>query len=119
MLFGLKYESRDDFLAIYSKAKRILYKLKKGNSVTVTDDVFFKDYFEMVIEAPELQTEVRGFLKDITKTYTEILDEFQTDYRVHAAEEDVCGVPGGSMTTSDLVRRATVDKVKSKKETDI
>ena len=81
LLVGLKYESRDNFLAFYSKAKGILYKLKKGNSMPVTDDVFLKAYFIMIIEAPELQTEVRSFLKDTTKLYMEILEGIHADYR--------------------------------------
>jgi len=74
-LFGLKYESRDNFLAFYSKAKGILHKPKKGNYIAVTANVFLKSYFAMVIEDPELQMEVRGFLKDTTKLYMEILEE--------------------------------------------
>ena len=54
LLTGLKYESRDNFLAFYSKLKGILYKLKKGDYVAVTDDVFLKAYFSMVIEGLEL-----------------------------------------------------------------
>ena len=44
VLFGLKCESRNDFLAFYSKANGILHKLKKGNSVAVTDNVFLQAY---------------------------------------------------------------------------
>ena len=52
MLFGLKFESRDDFLVFYLKAKGIFHKLKEGNLAAVTDDVFLKAYFAMVIESP-------------------------------------------------------------------
>ena len=51
----------------------MLHKLKKGDSVDVTDDVFLKVHFVMLIEAPELQTEVQGFLKDMTKSYMKIM----------------------------------------------
>ena len=50
-LFGLKYQSRDDFVAFYLKTKGILQKLRKVKSVEVTDNVFLKAYFSMVIEA--------------------------------------------------------------------
>ena len=53
-LFGLKCELHDDFLAFRSKAKGVLHKLKKHNSVSVTDGVFLEAYFSMIIEAPEL-----------------------------------------------------------------
>ena len=39
----------------------------------------------MVIEAPELQTEVRGFLKDRTKAYVKILEEIHADYRAQTS----------------------------------
>ena len=64
--------------------------------MVVTDVVFLKAYFEMVIEAPELQTEVRGFLKDATKSYTEIIENIYIDYWVHKTGEDIHGVPGGT-----------------------
>ena len=50
----MKCESRDDLSAFYSKDKGILYKLKKGNLVAVTGDLFLKAYFVMVIESAEL-----------------------------------------------------------------
>ena len=43
-LFGLKCESRNNFLSFYSKVKGILHKLKKEKSVAVTDNVFLKAY---------------------------------------------------------------------------
>ena len=73
----------------------------------------------MVIEAPEIQTEVRGFLKDPTKSYTEILEKIHADHRAQATSEDIRGLPGGSTTTSALARRTTVEKVKNKNETNI
>ena len=119
LLFGLKCESRDDFLSFYSKAKGILHKLKKDESGAVTDGVFLKAYFAMVIEAPEPQTEVLGFFNDTTKLYMEILEEIHADYRVQTTGEDILGVPGGSTTTSTLSRCTTVEKTKIKRETDV
>ena len=63
-LFGLKYQDRGDFPTFYSKLKGIIHQLKKGKSVAVTDGVFLKAYFTIVIESPKLQTEGRSFLKD-------------------------------------------------------
>ena len=63
VLFGLRYESRDNFLVFYCKTKDILHKLKKGNFVIVMDEVFLKAYLVMIIEAHELQTEVQSSFK--------------------------------------------------------
>ena len=87
--------------------------------MVVTDNIFLKAYFEMTIEAPALQTEIRGFLKDTTKSYTEILEEIHTNYRAQVTGEDIRGFPGGTTTTSALVKRATADIVKINRETDI
>ena len=73
----------------------------------------------MVIETPDIQAEVRGFLEDKIKTYTEIFEEIHANYRAQTAGEDIYGVLGGSMTTYALMRCATVDKVKSKRDIDI
>ena len=80
---------------------------------------FFKAYFEMVIEAPGLQTKVRGFLKDTTKNYTDILEEIHADYWAKKTGEDIRGVLGEIATSIALVRRGTVDKDKTKREADI
>ena len=87
--------------------------------MAVTDDVFVKAYFAMVIETPELQTEVPGFLKDTTKPHVELLEEIHTDYRAQTTGKDIRGVPGGYTTTSTLWRRTTVETTKSKRESDI
>ena len=92
-LFGLKCESRDIFLAFYSKSEGVFHKFTKGNLVAVTDVVFLKAYFTKVIEALELQTEVRGFLKDISRTYIEVLEDIRAEYRAQATGEDIRGVP--------------------------
>ena len=101
-LFNLKYKSRDDFLSVYFKAKRILHKLKKHDSVAVTDDVSLKAYFTMTIEAPELQTEVRGLLKDTDAFYSEILEIIHADYRAQTTGKDIRGASGVNTTTSTL-----------------
>ena len=71
-------------MAFYSKAKGVIHKLIKGNLVVVINDVFLKDYFAKVIEAPELQTEVRDFLKDTSKSYIEVLEDIHNNYRAQA-----------------------------------
>ena len=68
----------------------------------------------MVIEAPELKTEVRGFPKDSTKSYVEILENIHADYRAQTTGEDIRGVlGGGSLTNITLTRRGTVEKPKT------
>ena len=73
----------------------------------------------MVIEAPELQTEVQGLLKNTTKLYMEILEEIHADYRSQKAGEDIRGVLGDSTTASTLSRHMPVEKTKSKREIDV
>ena len=73
-LFGLTYEDRDDFLAFYLKYTGILYKLKKGDSVIIAGNVSIKAWLTMVIETKELQSEIRSFLKDPSKSYHEWLE---------------------------------------------
>ena len=70
----------------------------------------------MVIESPELQTEVREFLKDRTKSYTEILEEIHADYQVQTAGEDIQGVLGGATANITLTRRGIVKRSKTKRE---
>ena len=81
--------------------------------------MFLKAYFYMVIEAPELQTEVRSFLKDTTKTYMEILEVIHANCRGQTTGEDIRGVLGVPTTTSPLSRRTTVNATKSKRESDV
>ena len=86
-LFGLKCKNRDNFLAFYSKAKGVIYKLTKGNLVTVTNNVFLEAYYAKVIEAPKLQTDVWGFLKDTSLYYAEVLEYIYTNYRAQEMGE--------------------------------
>ena len=44
--------------------------------MVVTDNLFLKAYFAKVIDTPELQTKVQGFLKDTPKTYIEVLESY-------------------------------------------
>ena len=118
-LFGLKCESCDDFLSFYSKAKGVLHKLKKHDSVAVTDDIFLKAYFSMTIEAPELQTEVKRFLKDTDSLYSEILEIIHADYRAQTTGKDIIGASGVNTTTSPLSRRTTVEATKSKRDSEV
>ena len=107
-LFRLKCEDYGVFFTFYSKLKEIIHELKKGNSVAATDNIFLKAYFSMVIEAPELQSEVRNFLKGPTKTYSEILESIHDDCRAQTTGKDMKEVPRGSSTIS-IARRGTVD----------
>ena len=71
VLFGIKFDDCGDFLAFYKKLEGIIHKLKRGNFVAVTDDVFLKAYFTMGVKAFELQTEARSFLKYPLKLYAQ------------------------------------------------
>ena len=62
-VFGLRYESNYLFLSFYSKTKGLIHKLNTNKSISVIDFTFLKDYFEKLIAAPELQQEVKKFLK--------------------------------------------------------
>ena len=85
----------------------------------MTNNVFLKAYFAIVIEAPGLQTEVRVFLKDTTESYTETLEEIHADYRAQTTGEDIRGLACASMTTLTLLRRALADDPKTKREPDV
>jgi len=78
----MKCEDCDLFLSFYSKTKEIIHKLTKGNSIAAKDSVFLKAYLLMAIEAKELQTEVKGFLRDTSATYLETLELIHADFRL-------------------------------------
>jgi len=80
-LFALKCEDRDLFLSFYSKSKLSLHKLKRSNSITVTDDVFLKAFFAEVISVDELQAELKKLLKGGIETCAEILEPTHSNYR--------------------------------------
>jgi len=81
-LLSSKCEDRDSFLSFYSKTKGIIHKLTKGTSIAAKDNVFLEAYLSMEIETTELQTEVKGFLRDTKATYSEILELIHADFRV-------------------------------------
>ena len=98
-VFGLKCEERDDFQQFYSKVKGLLFKLKKVKSVAVTDDVFLRAYFAKVIQAPELQTEVKKLITDKNGDYESILQLIHDDFRAQETNDslrDVATVTGKS-----------------------
>ena len=57
--------------------------------------------------------EFRGFLKDTTKSYTEILEEMHADYWAQTTGEDICGVPGRTAANIELTGRSMVNKSKT------
>jgi anthranilate/para-aminobenzoate synthase component I len=107
-LFKLKCEYRDDFLTFYSKSKGIIHKLKKGNSVAVHDEVFLKAYFSMAIDAPELQSEVKKFLKDTSVSYSETLENIHADYRAQTTTENM-RLKTSATSSSSTLRRGKVE----------
>ena len=108
-LFKLKCDHRDDFLTFYSKSKGIIHRLKKTNSIAVTDEIFLKAYFSMAIDAPELQSEVKKFLKDPTSSYGTTLEAIHSDYRAQTTGEEMRLKAGSSSALPSALRRATVE----------
>jgi len=53
-LFALKRKYRDSCLSCYFKRKSALHKIKRSNSIVVTDDVFLKAFFAKAISIDEL-----------------------------------------------------------------
>ena len=105
-LFGLKCEEKDNFLLFYSRAKSLIFKLKRDKSVAVTDDTFLRAYFTKVIEVPELQTEVKKLVNDRTGTYDTVLDLILKDYRAQETGDALRDVP---LKPSAVMRRGKVD----------
>jgi hypothetical protein len=108
-LFKLKCDHRDDFLTFYSKSKGIIHRLKKTNYIAVTDEIFLKAYFSMAIEAPELQPEVKKFLKDPASSYGATLESIHSDYRAQTTGEEMRLKAGSSSVLPSALRRATVE----------
>ena len=113
LLFGLKYEEKDNFLQFYSKSKSVVYKLKRDNSVAVTDDIFLRAYFSKVIEAPELQTEVRKLIKDKAGSYESILEDIHKDYRAQETGDALRNDTPSSIVTSRRTAKQHVPPPKS------
>ena len=57
--------------------------------MAVTDDIFLKAYFAKVIQAPELQTEVKKLLKGGASSYATILELIHEDYRAQETGEQL------------------------------
>ena len=104
-LFSLKCNEKDSFLQFYSKAKSILFKLKRDKSVAVGDDIFLRAYFAKVIEAPELQTEVKKLISDKNGTYDSILELIHKDYRAQETGDALRDTPRDTLA----LRRAKQD----------
>ena len=80
-LFTFKCKDHDSFLSLYSKIKSTLHKLKRSNSIAVTDDVFLKEFFAKAISADELKGETKKLLKGGSETCAKILEYIHLDYR--------------------------------------
>ena len=108
-IFGLKCKERDDFHLFYSKVKALIFKLKKVSSVAVTDDVFLCAYFAKVIQAPELQTEVKKLISDKNGTYESILQLIHDNFRAQETSDALRDVP--SVTGKSARRGKPIDDV--------
>jgi len=117
-LLSSKCEGCDSFLSFYSKTKGILHKLTKGNLIAIKDDVFLKVYFLMTIEATELQTEVKGFLRDTNTSYSETLELTHADFRVQTTEEHL-RITTTRLGSTVIVRRGKTDDDINLKKTDV
>ena len=100
LLFGLKFESRDDFLAFYNTVKGTIWKLKRDSSVAIKDDTFLRAYLARVIDAPELQHEVKKLISDSSRTYETILELIHADYRAQETGDTLRNVATANQLTS-------------------
>jgi len=116
-LLSSKCEDRDYFLSFHLKTKGILHKLTKGNSIATKCDVFLKAYFSMVIKAKELQTEIKGFLRDTNAPYSETLELTHEDFRVQKMVEHLRDMTTLSGSTA-IARRDKMDANINLKKTD-
>jgi len=116
-LLSSKCEDRDFFLSFYLKTKCIFHKLTKVNSITVKDNVFLKACFLMAIESTELQTEVKGFLRDTNVMYSDTLELIHAEFRVQTTGEHLRGITTHLGSTA-IVRRGKTDDDLNLKNTD-
>ena len=85
--------------------------------VAVHDEVFSKAYFSMAIDAPELQSEVKKFLKDPAASYSETLENIHADYRDQMATEDM-RLNTSATSGSSSLRRGKVEFQVEKEKTE-
>jgi len=85
--------------------------------IAAKDHIFLKAYLSMAIEATELQTEVKGFLRDTTTKYSETLELIHVDFRVYKTGEKLRDTTTRSGST-DIVRRDKTDDDVNLKKTD-
>ena len=73
----------------------------------------------MYINAPELQSEVKKFLKEPTSSYGATLESIHSDYRAQTTGEEMRSKTSSSSVILSALRRATVEVTsKSSKKTD-
>ena len=105
-LFSLKCEDRDSFNAFYSQFKGITHKLTEHSSVAVQDDTFMRAFLSRTIEAPELQSEVKNFLKEPKIEYLEILEKVYIDYRALKTSEHLQSETQAFSGSARITRKA-------------
>ena len=96
-------------LAFIANPRESFTNSKRGNSVAVADDVFLKAYFTIVIKNPEFQTEVRRFLNNPLKTYTQTLEPIHVDNRSQTTGNYMRGVPCSILALAITQRGKTED----------
>ena len=73
----------------------------------------------MAIEAPELQSEVKKFLKDPSSSYGVTLESIHSDYRAQTTGEEMRLKAGLSSVLPSAIRRTTVEvPIKNTPKTD-
>jgi hypothetical protein len=82
--------------------------LSMGNLLPFMTIFFRKAYFSMAIDAPELQSEVKRFLKDPTVSYSETLENIHAGYRAQTTTEDM-RLNTSATSSSSSLRRGKVE----------
>ena len=93
----------------------MLHPLKRGNLVAVTNKVFLKAYLLMTIDALELQSEVKKFLKEPASSYSETLEAIHLDYHTQTTGEETRTKPGAS-TLASKIHRGKVEEEPQNRE---
>jgi len=73
----------------------------------------------MAIEATEIQTEVKGFLRDTNATYSETLELIHADFRVQTTNKHIRDTTMRSGSRAIVRRGKSDDNVKTKKTEEI